>query len=169
VRRPGEARPVGNRFGMAALDLPIGLADASARLDDVSRQLERKKAELEGLASFRFASALALLSPRLRRRAVDRAMSRYSVSFSHFPGPTRAVDVCGHRVEEMILFAPAVGSSGVCLTLFSYAGRLSLSVTADVAIVDSPQAILDGVAREFAEIAGAPPPSRGDTDRALRS
>jgi hypothetical protein len=158
VRRPGETGMRGNRFGLLGLDLPVGLADARARLDDIGRQLERKKAEFEGLASFRLAEGLGRLPPRLRRRLLDHALSRYSVNFTHFGGPPRAIEICGRRVEQMTLFAPAIGSSGVCLSAFSYAGRFSLSATVDVAVIDSPQAILDSVAREFAELAGAAAP-----------
>ena len=158
VRRPGERGTRGNRFGLIGLDLPIGLADARARLADVGRQLEGKKAEFEGLASFRLAEGLGRLPLRLRRRLLDRALSRYSANFTHFAGPKHAIKLCGRRVDEMVLFAPAIGASGVCLTAFSYAGRLSLSVTADAAILDSPQDILDGVAREFAALADPSPP-----------
>jgi WS/DGAT/MGAT family acyltransferase len=162
VRQRGEARPAGNRFGMMAVDLPLGAAGPGARLDDVKRQFERDKKASQGLAAYLLAVALGRLPAKLRRFALSLSLSRFSVNLTHISGPTRAIRVGGHQVRELIAFAPPAGESGLCLTAFSYNGKLSMTVVADTAITASPATLLAAIDREFADLAlvslPAPPP-----------
>ncbi len=152
VRRRGEAQPTGNRFGMMAVDLPLGAAGPFARLGDVKRQLDRDKEALQGLAAYLLAVALGRLPAKLRRFAISLSLSRFSVNLTHIVGPPRAIRIGGHRTQELIAFAPPAGDSGLCLTVMSYNGKLSMTIVADTAITASPATLLAAIDRELADL-----------------
>lgn len=159
VRRRGEARPMGNRFGLMAIDLPLGAGAPGARLNAIKRQLDRDKNASQGLASYLLTAAIGRLPTTLRRLAAMRALSRYSVILTHISGPPHAFRIGGHRAQELIAFAPPAGESGLCVTAISYDGRMSIAAAADAAITDSPETLIAAIEREIDDLAEASAPA----------
>ena len=62
-------------------------------------------------------------------------------------------------------WAPASGTVGVTVTIFSYAGQVVLGVAADAAVVAHPEGLVDGFHQELAAL-GVDPHGTGTSRRA---
>ena len=64
-------------------------------------------------------------------------------------GPAGSVTLAGVAVEEVVFWVPQAGPVGLGISIFGYAGRVSVGVAADVNVVPDPEALVAAVAAEL--------------------
>jgi WS/DGAT/MGAT family acyltransferase len=139
--------PVGSRAGraggMVMAPLPVGVADADARLRmivDATRS--RKEHPDDGVAGIVVMPAsLARLGVRWARHAAARHINLY---VTNVPGPPGALYLAGARLLEAVPLAPLVADIRLSVTALSYDGRFVVSLLADDAL-DGLPAMADGL------------------------
>jgi WS/DGAT/MGAT family acyltransferase len=146
-------RELGNRFGLVYLQLPVGIRARRRRLAEVHRQMDAIKHSPEGAVSYGILGVVGLTPRQIERRLVDLFASKSSLVLTNVPGPDGPVYFAGTRLAGVIPWVPAGGSIGLGVSLFSYAGRVTVGLRADAAIVPDPDAIILAFEQELERLA----------------
>ncbi|NPD27226.1 wax ester/triacylglycerol synthase family O-acyltransferase [Corallococcus exiguus] len=145
-------RELGNRFGVVFLRLPVHLAEPQRRLREVVKRMEELKRSPEALMT---SGALELLghAPRaLERKVVDVMGAKASLIATNVPGPRQPVALAGTRLSRLTFWVPQAGNIGLGISLFSYAGQVTLGVAADEVRVPDPEALVAAFQDELAAL-----------------
>jgi WS/DGAT/MGAT family acyltransferase len=148
-------RELGNRFGVVFLPLPLGLADPVDRLWELKRRMDKLKRSPEAAVVFGMLSAAGLAPAPVERMAVDVMRKKASVVLTNVPGPKRPVYLAGARLAGVMFWVPMAARLGVGLSIFSYAGHVTLGVAADVGLVPEPRELIEDFEAELESLAEA--------------
>jgi len=155
--RHGKGRSLGNHFGLVLLDLPVGEPSPMARLRLVSQRMTELKESPQARATMLGLAAAGHLPVPLERKLVDRIGSKAIAVVSSLPGPRRQVHIGGARMRNLVFWPPQSGGIGLGLSFFSYAGRLSFGISADLALLPSPRGLLEAFRSELEELQALQP------------
>ena len=144
--RRRRARTVDNRSGWVAFPLPTSEADPSRRLDEIARRTRKVKASQPPFAIAGFMAALAA-TPLARSFTTHQRTG--NVVVTNVPGPPVPMYMFGARVVEILPIVELVGNLGLVLCAFSYAGLVSLVVTADAGGFPDLDVLVDGMERDW--------------------
>ena len=136
---------LGNDFGLVFLPLPLGVRGAKARLREVKRHMDEIKSSPEGAVSYAILSAVGTTPPRVEKSIVDLFSAKGSLVLTNVPGPRQPVRLAGAPVRGVLVWAPCSGSVAMSVSIFSYAGEVSVGFLVDAGNVPDP----DRLAREF--------------------
>jgi diacylglycerol O-acyltransferase len=146
-------RPVpsglGNDFALILLPLPVGIADAGERLREVRMRMDSVKHSHEGPISYGILSGLGLTPAQVERRLIGFFSSKASAVVTNVPGPRDPVYLAGTPVRGVLVWAPCSGSIGMTVSIFSYAGEVTVGFMADVAVVPDPRPLVKAFDREL--------------------
>jgi len=145
LRGGNEPGSVDNQTGWIAMALPTREPDVSRRLDEIARRTRKVKAEQHPAAIAGFMAALAA-TPLGHYYTTHQRTS--NVLVTNVPGPPVPVYMFGARVVEVLPIVELVGNLGLILCAFSYAGRISLVVTADATGFPDIDVLMEGMERE---------------------
>ena len=128
---------LGNRFGIVLVDLPLG-GDDDARLAAVHAEMDRIKASPEAMVAFGLIEALGVLPAEVERALVESLFApKAALVLTNVPGPKTPITLDGVPVTDVGFWVPQTGDVGLGVSLLSYAGRLSVGVSADEAVIDA--------------------------------
>lgn len=96
----------------------------------------------------------ALLFAWGARRYGRSGQGRVNVVASNVPGPGRVQYLAGRRVLAMLPYVPTAQEVRSCTAMTSYAGRLTIAVTADVAALPDFESLVAAVADELQVLVG---------------
>jgi len=150
--RSGKGRSLGNHFGLVLLDLPVGVSNPQTRLRLVAERMTALKESPQARATMLGLAAAGHLPVPLERKLVDRIGSKSVAVVSSLPGPRRQVRIGGALMRNLVFWPPQSGGIGMGLSFFSYAGRLSFGVSADLALLPSPRGLLEALRSELEEL-----------------
>ena len=147
----------GNHVGGVVIALPVGEPDTARRLHLVQHQTKRAKALHEGEGA---ALALDLLDyvPALADRLLVRAVEAQPfVNFvvTNVPGSPVPLYLLGSRIEAIVPVLPLGPGLGLGVAVLSYAGRLTVSLSADPAISPDLDALAEAIETELASLSAA--------------
>jgi diacylglycerol O-acyltransferase / wax synthase len=128
-RRTADGR-LGNAVGVLPIELPAA-GDPAYRLDRIARIVHDRKTDAPGASS-------AVLAPVLRMLAATGLFDRYvthqrriNTLVTNVRGPGEPLTFLGVPIAEIIPVTTTTGNVTVSFAVFSYAGRLTVSVVAD--------------------------------------
>lgn len=139
---------LGNRFGLVFLRLPVGIGDRRRRLREVHARMEQIKHSPEGAVSYGVLDAMGRTPVQIEKRLVDLFSTKGSAVMTNVPGPHRPVFLAGTPVAGVLVWAPCSGGISTTVTIFSYAGQITIGVMADAGLVPDPEAIVSAFERE---------------------
>jgi diacylglycerol O-acyltransferase / wax synthase len=146
-------RPVpcelGNDFALILLPLPVGIADPGERLRDVMMRMDSVKHSHEGAISYGILSGIGLTPAQVEHRLIGYFSSKASAVVTNVPGPREPVYLAGTPVRGVLVWAPCSGSIGMTVSIFSYAGEVTVGFMADIAVVPDPQPLVKAFDREL--------------------
>ncbi|HSP81495.1 MAG TPA: WS/DGAT domain-containing protein, partial [Myxococcaceae bacterium] len=148
-------RELGNRFGVVFLQLPLRVEEPLARLWELKRRMDRLKSSPEAVVMFGMLAAAGRAPLSVERRAVEVMRRKASLVMTNVPGPKRPVYVAGARLAGVMFWVPMAARLGLGLSLFSYAGCLTLGVAADANLVPEPEQLTRAFDVELAALAEA--------------
>lgn len=146
-------RELGNRFGLLLLGLPVGITDPLQRVRAVQASMSAIKRSHEGAIAYGILSAIGRTPQPIERLLVDFFSAKDTMVLTNVPGPRTAVTLAGTPVRGVLVWAPCSGSVGMSVSLFSYAGKITVGFLVDDALVEDPQPLADGFRRELLRIA----------------
>ena len=146
-------RDLGNRFGLLLLGLPVGVEDPRERVELVHASMDEIKHSHEGALSYGILGAIGLTPAAVEARLVDFFSAKGSMVLTNVPGPRREVTLGGVPVRGVLVWAPCSGSVGMSVSVFSYAGKVSVGFLVDAALVPDPQPLADAFRADLLRIA----------------
>ena len=164
VRRPGERGVYNNQVSAMFAELPVGIADSTARLEAVRRQMDGLKQSKQAVAGevltslSGFAPAMLLaLGARIAARSPSMGLQ---TGVTNVPGPQQPLQTLGRRLLESFPFVPLIGPARISVAIFSYDGGLYFGVTGDYDSSRDVDILTTGVERAMtALLATARPPA----------
>lgn len=151
---PGELPPpeLGNRFALVLVPLPHGAASFGARLREVHKAVSRIRDSWEPALTYALSRVIAL-SPTPVGTAVNRYFGAKAVGvLTDVPGPRTPMALAGAPVTGVVGWAPTSMRQALTVTIFSYAGQVTIGFGTDPEVVPDPD---DLVAALRAELAAA--------------
>jgi len=145
---PG-ADPLGNRFGLVFVDLPIGIRHPLERLYAVHAGTQAIKASVQATTTFGLLAAIGCLPAPVESPAIALFSAKASLVASNLPGPREPLMLAGARVSQILFWVPQAGSIGTGVSMLSYNGRVQFGVIADREMIPDPRELIGYVDSEF--------------------
>jgi diacylglycerol O-acyltransferase len=151
---------LGNHYASVFVRLPILATDPLARLEMIARDTATRRSGRDLRMAIGLTRLAGAIAPALERWAVRWWARRASVVVSNLAGPTVPVRLAGHRVQSIVVWAPAAASIGLSVTFFGYAGALRVGVLADSSVIAQPEELVVGFQAAIDELAGGTLPDQ---------
>lgn len=148
-------RELGNRFGLVLLGLPIAVDEPEQRLRVIHDRMTAIKRSREGPVSYAILGAMGAAPPVVEDRLIDYFSAKGSLVLTNVPGPAEPVYLAGVRVGGVLVWAPCSGSISMSVSIFSYAGDVSVGFLVDAGLVPDPDTLVAGFDEELAVLADA--------------
>ena len=148
-------RELGNRFGLVLLGLPVGIEDPVERLAEVKRRMDAIKGSHEGALSYGILGLMGRTPAQLEEWLIDFFSAKGSMVLTNVPGPRKRLSLAGTPLGGVLVWAPCSGSVGMSVSIFSYAGKVTVGFLTDAGLVPDPQALADGFREELLALARA--------------
>ena len=149
LRPVEEAWKLGNRFGLAPLVLPIGIANPVERVFAVRRRMEELKGSYQPLLAFAVLSVSGLFIKPVQDLVLGLFAKKATAVMTNVPGPAKLLTLCGSTVRQNMFWVPASGEIGVGVSILSYGGGVQFGLITDTQLCPDPQAIIDRFEPEF--------------------
>jgi WS/DGAT/MGAT family acyltransferase len=154
MRAAGELldTELGNRFGLVRLALPVGIEDPVLRAVEVKRRMDAIKHGHEAPITLGILSLMGRAPAPLEARLVDFFSAKGSMVLTNVPGPRQPLYLTGRELSGVLVWAPCSGSVGMSVTIFSYAGKVTVGFMAAERLVPDPQELADGFRAQLLEL-----------------
>ena len=144
---------LGNRFGL--------VYPAAAGGDRGPAQQARRGAPADGgdqglpggRVSYGVLDAIGRTPTQVEKVLVDLFSSKGSAVVTNVPGPRQPVYMAGTPVSGVLVWAPCSGGISMSVSIFSYAGGVTVGLKVDAGLIPDPEAIVAGFERELAALA----------------
>jgi diacylglycerol O-acyltransferase len=146
-------RDLGNRFGLVLLGLPVGIEDPIERLRAVQQRMSAIKSSHEGAIAYGILGVIGRTPPVVEERLVNFFAAKGTMVLTNVPGPRQVVTLAGTAVKGVLVWAPCSGGVGMSVSVFSYAGKVTVGFLVDAGLVDDPQPLADSVRSEVLQLA----------------
>lgn len=131
-----------NRFGLVIVGLPVAIADPKARIGAVHRRMKRLKESAEAKTAQLLLSSLGYLPPKLEGVVTTYFGRKSSLVLTNLMGPRERAMLSGIPIERMMFWVPEAAHLGLGISVFSYAGEISVCVLSDAAVLPDPEALV---------------------------
>jgi len=136
-------RELGNRFGLVLLELPVGIDDPVERTFEVKRRMDAIKHGHEGAISYGILELMGHTPAAVEARLIDYFSAKGSMVLTNVPGPRTRLSVAGTELAGVLVWAPCSGSIGMSVSIFSYAGKVTVGYLTDAGLIPDPRSLAD--------------------------
>jgi WS/DGAT/MGAT family acyltransferase len=148
-------RDLGNQFGLVLLGLPVEVEGTVERVYAAKAEMDRIKGSHEGPIAYGILEAMGRTPVQLEALLIEFFTAKGTMVLTNVPGPRRRVTLAGVPVRGVLGWAPASGSVSMSVSVFSYAGGVTVGFLTDAGRVPDPQQLADGFRAELLAIARA--------------
>ncbi|HCZ16166.1 MAG TPA: wax ester/triacylglycerol synthase family O-acyltransferase [Candidatus Accumulibacter sp.] len=152
LRARGEVDDLGNRFGLVALELPIGIENPLARLHATRARMETVKGSYQAMLTFALLGAAGMAPSFVEEQLLKLLAGKTTAVMTNVPGSQQARYFAGSKIEQQLVWVPQTGDIGLGVSILSYNGRVQFGVITDKGMVDDPQNIVERFAGEFEKL-----------------
>ncbi len=145
---------LGNDFALILLELPVGDVAPAERLREVNSRMEAIKHSREAPIAYGLVGAIGLTPPWIEDRLIGFFTDKASLVVTNVPGPRHRLGFAGVPVEGILVWAPCSGSLGMTVSIFSYAGEVTVGFMVDTALLADPEPLARAYERELARLCG---------------
>ena len=150
TERPGE--PLGNRFGLMLVDLPVGVRHPLERLYGVRAAMQSLKGSEQSLLTYGLLAAIGSLPRGLEDWVIDLFSAKASLVASNLRGPEEMLFIGASPIRQMLFWVPQSGSIGTGVSMLSYHGRVHFGVIADRELLPHPAELIGGIKAAFEQL-----------------
>lgn len=147
---------LGNDFALILLALPVGIADPHRRLREVHERMEAIKHSDEAPISYGILSAIGRTPAQVEELMIEFFTDKASLVVTNVPGPREPLSFAGAPIDGVLVWAPCSGSIGTTVSIFSYAGQVTVGLMTDTGLVPDPHPIVRSYERELRRLIDAP-------------
>ncbi len=148
LREPGDVE-LGNRFGIIAVQLPVGIEHPLERVMTVRQRMLALKTSYEPRTTLGLFAALGYLPKLAQDQLFDLLISRSTAVMTNVPGPSEPLTVAGSVLKQSLFWVPQTADTGMGVSILSYAGKVQFGLIADVALTPNPEAVVRHFPEEF--------------------
>ena len=152
LRPLDEAWKLGNRFGLAPLVLPIGIANPVARVYAVRARMTALKASYQPLLAFAVLAVAGQMAKPVQDMILGLFAKKATAVMTNVPGPAVPLTLCGSTLRQTMFWVPSSGDIGVGVSILSYGGGVQFGLITDEALCADPQVIVDRFEPEFEKL-----------------
>lgn len=152
LRPLDQAWKLGNRFGLAPLVLPIGIANPIERVFAVRRRMSELKGSYQPLLAFGVLALTGLFIKPVQDAVLGMFSKKATAVMTNVPGPPVPLHLCGSTLRQTMFWVPSSGDIGVGVSILSYGGGVQFGLITDRALCPEPQHIIDRFAPEFEQL-----------------
>ena len=149
LRPPGSGEELGNRFGIIAVELPVGFESPIQRLYEVRRRMEALKTSYEPKVTLGLFAGLGYTPQIVQDKLFDLLLSRATAVMTNVPGPQQPLYLAGSQLKQMMFWVPQSGNIGMGVSILSFNGEVHFGLITDAALTPDPEAIIARFAPEF--------------------
>jgi WS/DGAT/MGAT family acyltransferase len=151
--RPGHAgQPLGNRFGLVLVDLPVGVRHPLERLYGVRAAMQSLKGSEQSMLTYGLLAILGSLPRAVEDWVMDLFSAKASLVASNLHGPEERLFIGAAPIRQMLFWVPQSGSIGTGVSMLSYNGRVHFGVIADRELVPHPAELISGIKTAFEQL-----------------
>ena len=147
-----QAWQLGNRFGLAPLLLPIGIANPVERVYAVRARMAQLKGSFQPLLAFGVLAVTGLFIKPVQDLVLGLISKKTTAVMTNVPGPKVPLKFCGATLRQTMCWVPASGNVGVGVSILRYGGGVQFGLITDAALCPDPQAIIDRFEPEFQQL-----------------
>lgn len=152
LRPLDKAWQLGNRFGLAPLVLPVGIANPIERVYAVHRRMAEMKGSYQPLLAFAVLSVSGLFIKPVQDAVLGLFAKKATAVMTNVPGPAVPLKFCGSTLRQTMFWVPASGDIGVGVSILSYGGGVQFGLITDEKLCPEPQQIIDRFEPEFEKL-----------------
>ena len=152
LRRPGNEMELGNRFGLVALELPVGIENPLARLYETHRRMEALKGSLQAMLTLSILGAVGMAPKFVQQQILDLLANKASAVMTNVPGPQKPLWFAGSRLKQQMFWVPQSGNIGMGVSILSYDNKVQFGLITDRDRVPDPERIVARFATEFEKL-----------------
>ena len=152
LRQAGDEGKLGNRFGLVAMVLPVGIENPLARLYATRARMEALKNSYQAPLTLTILGAVGVMPRIVQQQVLELLASKATAVMTNVPGPTNALYLAGARMTQPLFWVPQSGDIGIGVSILSYDGGVQIGLMTDDRLVADPQRIADNFAREFEKL-----------------
>jgi WS/DGAT/MGAT family acyltransferase len=149
LRPLDEAQQLGNRFGLAPLVLPIGIANPVERVYAVRARMGELKGSWQPVLTFGVLALAGLLNKGSQEALLNLFVRKSTAVMTNVPGPAKLLRLCGSTLRQSIFWVPQTGNVAVGVSIHSYGGGVQFGLITDRQVCPEPQKIIDRFAPEL--------------------
>jgi diacylglycerol O-acyltransferase / wax synthase len=152
LRPLDKAWQLGNRFGLAPLVLPVGIANPVQRVFAVRRRMNELKGSYQPLLAFGVLALTGLFVKPVQDLVLGMFAKKTTAVMTNVPGPAQPLKFCGSTLRQTMFWVPASGDVGVGVSILSYGGGVQFGLITDEALCAHPQQIIERFEPEFEKL-----------------
>ena len=149
LRPPDSTPELGNRFGIVAVELPVGVKHPLERLATVRQRMLALKSSYEPSVTLGLFAALGYAPKLVQDQLFNLLLSRATAVMTNVPGPRQPLAIAGSVLRQSLFWVPQAGDIGMGVSILSYAGKVQFGLITDAALTPDPEAIVARFAKEF--------------------
>ncbi len=142
-------QPMGNRFGFAVLELPVGVEEPVKRLALIHQNMDTLKASGEALVSYWVLNLMGAVPGEIQNIAARFWLTKGSAIMTNVIGPPHRLYLGDAAIDTCIAWVPQSGPVGLGISIFSYNGVIVLGVATDQGLIPEPHRIVDFILAEY--------------------
>lgn len=154
TRDASKQMALGNQVSMFFADLPVGIADASRRLESITALTAELKSSHQAIAATRLINTARWTPPTLHGLAARLvARQRFAnVIVSNVPGPQVPLYLSGAQLVVAYPVMPLGPTLGLAVAVTSLSGTMGFGFTGDWNAVPDVDALSEGVLESMSEL-----------------
>ena len=168
LRQPGDVE-LGNRFGIIAVELPVGIENPLERVVTIRQRMAALKTSYEPRTTLGLFAALGYLPKLVQDQLFDMLVRRATAVMTNVPGPSEPLTIAGSVLKQSLFWVPQTADTGMGVSILSYAGMVQFGLISDVALTPNPEAVVRHFPEEFEKylyyVLLDPPPAEQESAR----
>ena len=122
AQKASTAGALGNRFGLVALNLPLGIANPIARLAEVRARMGALKGSYQAPVTLGVLGLVGMAPKVVQTQVLDLLAKKATAVMTNVPGPQLPLYMAGARLDQMMFWVPQSGDIGMGVSILSYNG-----------------------------------------------
>lgn len=152
LRDPGEEHQLGNRFGLVALVLPVGIEHPFMRLYEVRRRMLELKGSYQALAALGILGVVGMCPQAVQQQVLSILSDKGTAVMTNVPGPQQPLYLAGAKLSQQMVWVPQSGNVGMGVSILSYNDGVQFGLMTDKKFVPDPHTIVERFAPEFEKL-----------------
>ncbi len=147
-----EDEPLGNRFGLVFVELPVGVRHPLQRLYGVRTAMQTLKGSEQALLTYGLMATVGSLPRPVEDVVMNLFSAKASLVASNLRGPEAALFMDHAPIRQILFWVPQSGSIGTGVSMLSYHGRVQFGVIADRGLIPNPAELVGRIKSAFEQL-----------------